>query len=75
MAWTPVPKPTGINWTGIPKPSESSITTLGGNGGEPIGMLLALTYAGTMSSSIITGWTDVNKPINPNWTNVNKPTT
>jgi hypothetical protein len=61
-------------WTSVPKPTESSVVTVGSGGGEPIGMLLALTYAGTQSSSITSGWGDVAKPTISSWTSVLKPT-
>lgn len=71
-AWTKIPKPTSTNWSGIPKPSESSV--LGFNGGQPIGLLLALTRT-VRVSSVITGWTDITKPTSSVWTLITKPTT
>lgn len=62
-------------WINIPKPTESSIATVGGGGGEPIGLLLALTYAGVSSSSIITGWTEIPKPTVSSWVSIAKPLT
>lgn len=59
-------------WTPIPKPNESS--TLGFSGGEPIGMLLALTKS-VIVSSVITGWTDISKPSPASWISVAKPIT
>ena len=59
-------------WTQVPKPTESSVVTLSG-GGEPIGLLMALTYT-TTGSSVVSGWTDVAKPVSSTWTAVVKPT-
>lgn len=73
-AWTKVSKPTTDDWTGITKPSESSVLQLGGNAGEPIGLLLALTYAGYISS-VTGGWGNIIKPTSSIWTLVAKPTT
>ena len=74
MIWTKINKPTNANWTGVTKPSESSVLQLGGNVGEPIGLLLALTYAGTISS-VTSGWGDIAKPTSSTWSLVAKPTT
>ncbi len=71
MPWTPVPKPTAQTWTPIEKPSESSVISF--SGGEPIGMLMALTYT-VVGSSVLTGWTDIPQPTSSVWTLVNKPT-
>lgn len=49
-------------WTNIAKPSETIIGAVGGDGGEPIGMLMALTYPGTITTSVITGWGYIPKP-------------
>lgn len=59
-------------WTSVPKPTETSILTVSG-GGEPIGLLMALTYS-TSGSSVITGWTDIAKPVSSLWSLVAKPT-
>jgi hypothetical protein len=74
MTWNIQPKPTTDDWTRTNKPSESSILILGGPAGQPIGLLLALTYAEEVTS-ILTGWTDVIKPSTDDWTSVPKPTT
>ena len=59
-------------WTNVLKPSETSV--LGGTGGVPIGLLMALTYAGDFSS-VVTGWTDIAKPVGTaSWVSVAKPT-
>ena len=57
-------------WTSVPKPQESSI--LGFEGGEPIGLLLALTKT-TRVSSVTSGWTDITQPSVLGWTSVTKP--
>lgn len=59
-------------WTNIPKPQESSVSSL--SGGEPIGLLLALTYT-VVGSSVISGWTDIQKPTTASWVTVAKPAT
>jgi hypothetical protein len=60
-----------MTWTNVPKPSESSV--IGFSGGEPIGLLIALTQT-VLVSSITTGWTDVTKPTSSLWSVVAKPT-
>lgn len=61
-------------WIQIPKPAESSVTTASYSGGDPIGLLLALTYSQVSTvSSITTGWTDITKPSVLAWTSVIKP--
>jgi len=53
-------------WTDVPKPTAtSSVTTVTFGGGDPIGLLLGLTY------SSVTGSTTV---LTNNWTNVPKAT-
>ena len=71
MAWTKINKPTSATWSAVPNPSESSVTTNTG-GGDPIGLLLALTYT-LQRSSIVTGWTEISKPSTFNWTTIPKP--
>lgn len=71
MAWTPVNKPTTDGWADIAKPAESSITSM--SGGEPIGLLLALTKT-TINSSILTGWSAIAEPTSSIWSLVAKPT-
>lgn len=58
-------------WTNILKPAESSVST--GNTGEPIGLLMAITQSAT-SSSITSGWANINKPTSSTWTTIVKPT-
>lgn len=59
-------------WINVGKPSESSVISF--SGGEPIGLLLALTKT-IVGSSVLTGWTDITKPTLQDWTTVVKPTT
>lgn len=62
-------------WTPIPKPTESSVTSTSMSGGDPIGLLLALTQTTfTSSSSVITGWTGTAKPTVASWISVAPPT-
>ena len=73
--WNPVTKPsTPSSWTNVPKaavPASGSVNIVAGN---PIGLLLALTYA-TASSFSFSGWNNVSKAITPNyWTSVPKAT-
>ena len=64
MAWTPVPKPT-----------ETSIISAMGSA-EPFGLLIAITsVTGASTTSIISGWTDVDKPTSSTWTAIAKPIT
>ena len=74
MTWNIVGKPSTQNWSQVAKPSESSVLLFGGNAGEPIGLLLALTYAGTISSTT-SGWSEITKPTVASWVAVAKPTT
>lgn len=71
MAWTSVQKPATDDWAQIPKPSEASILTF--QGGEPIGLLMALTYTNIVPS-VLTGWTDIQKTNQLDWTSIPKPT-
>lgn len=72
--WTPISKASGTGWTNVPKAAIPSQTTANIVPGNPIGLLLALTYA-TASSFTFGGWTDVPKSTTPNsWTNVPKAT-
>lgn len=74
--WTNLSKPAGTLYTNIPKPvGSSSIVTATYTGGEPIGLLLALTRSSVIgfSSVVTSNWTDVPDHSTP-WTNVPKAT-
>ncbi len=74
--WTDLNKPTGTPYTNIPKPSgTSSILTVLISGGQPIGLLLALTQSSVIGvTSVVTSlWTDVAENPTP-WTDVPKGT-
>lgn len=74
--WTDLNKPAGTPYTNIPKPSgTSSIVTVLVSGGEPIGLLLALTKSSVIGvTSVVTSlWTDVGENATP-WTDVPKAT-
>lgn len=66
-SWHKIPNATG---------TTHSTSVLTYSGGDPIGLLLALTYSSvTGVSSTITGvWTDVAKPTGNPWTDVPKAT-
>lgn len=71
--WSNIAKGGAVSWTDVPKPSGVN-HTVSVSEGEPIGLLLALTYSTT--SSVTTGiWTDIAKAVLPaSWTNVPKAT-
>lgn len=60
-------------WTDIPK-----VGTSGGSqvftGGEPIGLLLALTYTTVTQIPATTLWTDIQKAAGTSWTDIPKAT-
>lgn len=58
-------------WTNVPKPTNPTVNIF--TGGTPIGLLLALTYT-TVTSSVASAWTPINKPTVYGWTSVPKPT-
>lgn len=67
--WTKITKASGTAWTVIAKPSSGAAVTIAA--GEPIGLLLALTYAS--SSSFTTDiWTRITKASGTAWTNIPK---
>lgn len=59
--WTKVSN-NNASWTAIPKPlPTTSVITQVATGGDPIGLLLALTYTRYVATSIVTGiWTPIN---------------
>ena len=62
-----------MSWTRVPDPTAGggSVTI---NAGEPIGLLLALTYA---TSSVVPGtdfWTRITNPSSTSWTRISDPT-
>lgn len=70
-----------MGWTNVPKP-VGGITFQGG--GDPIGLLLALTYPAisvfddewtTVAKPTTQGWTGVAKSTASSWTKITKPTT
>ncbi len=75
-SWTDLSKPSVISYTNIPKPlGTSSIISLTYSGGQPIGLLLALTQSSVIGvTSIVTSlWTDI--PENTSvWVDVAKAT-
>jgi len=74
-SWT---KLSGNNasWSNIAKPlPTTSVVTGGFSGGDPIGLLLALTYSTSTVTSVVTGiWSDVAKASGTNFTKIPKAT-
>lgn len=70
--WTSVAKPAS-SWTSIPKPpTTSSIVSF--TGGQPIGLLLALTQS---TQTVVPGgdnWTRITKATGQTWTSIPKAT-
>ena len=64
--WTKVTKATGTSWTKVPKAS----LTANVQAGEPIGLLLALTYSTTEDGN----WNKVTKASGTAWTKISKAT-
>lgn len=66
--WKSVAKPSVSSWTDVPKATVPSSTTV--TGGQPVGLLLAITQTISSASS---GWKNVLKASLPNsWTDVPK---
>jgi hypothetical protein len=70
--WTDINKASGTSYTAIPKPTNGSASQVF-SGGEPIGLLMALTYT-TVSSVMTSMWTDISKPSGLTWTDIPKAT-
>lgn len=65
------------SWITVAKPSATtSVITNVYTGGDPIGLLLALTYSSVTTTSVIADvWTTIPKPTTPtSWITVNKAT-
>lgn len=73
--WTDISKASGSLWSDISKPEPiSSIITEVSSGGEPIGLLLALTYSTIVITSVVTQkWSSVAGFTTP-WTDIPKAT-
>lgn len=73
-SWTPVGN-NATSWSNVPKPSPTtSVITQVYTGGDPIGLLLALTYTQVSTSSVLSSiWTPINNNSTP-WTAVPKAT-
>lgn len=72
--WTPVGE-NGATWANVPKPSATtSVITQVFTGGEPIGMLMAITKTTVQTTSVLSSiWTPVSANTS-NWTSVPKAT-
>lgn len=71
--WTTINKPSVTSWSTVPKP-QSSIVTIVGGGGTPIGLLLSLTQVVGSSSVVSNIWTPVAKASGTSWTTIPKAT-
>jgi hypothetical protein len=71
-SWTPVGS-NSATWNAVPKPSPvTSVITQVFTGGDPIGLLLALTYSTAQITSIVTSiWTPISDN-STSWTDVPK---
>lgn len=65
--WTPITKASGTSWNSVPKATDTGTTT---SGGQPIGLLLALTSPGVFTSQ----WTPITKASGNVWTSIAKAT-
>jgi O6-methylguanine-DNA--protein-cysteine methyltransferase len=74
-SWTKLPDNTA-SWANVPKPSPvTSIITKTFTGGDPIGLLLALTYSQVAQSSVLSNiWTNIPKGQGTTYTNIAKAT-
>lgn len=64
-AWADIAAASPLSYTNIAKPTDGSTTIFGG---QPIGLLMALTYATNIVTPGI--WTDISKAAGQLWTNV-----
>lgn len=65
ITWNKITNASGTSFTKIPKPSgTTSVITQTYAGGDPIGLLLALTYSSVIGqTSVVTSkWTGVSAP-------------
>lgn len=63
--WNNIPKASGTSWTSVV--TTKTVFHSGEQTGNPIGLLLALTYQGNS-----TNWTDVPKASGTVWTKITK---
>lgn len=71
-SWTNISKPVGTAYTNIPK-ALGTTSVVGIGGGDPIGLLLALTYSRVQI--VTTGiWNDISKASGTAWTDIPKAT-
>lgn len=67
-SWSKINKASNTSWTALAKPTARSGNTI--NLGSPIGLLLALTYAVSISGG--GGWTSITKAVGRTWTAIPK---
>lgn len=74
--WNKISKPNPLSWGNVPKPSPFRVSSVASfTGGEPIGLLLALTYSQMTISSVVSDvWIDIAKPVSTTYTKVPKAT-
>ena len=73
--WNKVTKASGTSWTKIAKATNTATGGATINVGNPIGLLLALTYS--TSSSVpgnVGGWNKITKASGTSWTKITKAT-
>lgn len=71
--WTDIPKASGTPFTSIPRIGTSGSSSVY-SGGDPIGLLLALTYTTITVVDGSTSWTDIAKAANTSWSDIPKAT-
>jgi hypothetical protein len=72
--WNKINKAAGTSWNKITKATTSSGAASNIVAGNPIGLLLALTYATGSNVPGGSGWTKVTKASGTSWTKITKPT-